>query len=497
MAVAYVKKYKEIPQTDDYEAYNIEREHIGHQLFLLIKKFRSQLQQIRRIRASIRQYPALANRLDLLFQQQSHYLQVNILEAIEKIELLLIDFKEQEFVETLAKYWFLSEVAQWLFLNEFSYEKHFYKRYLLSIFNDFYFSVACLFQKKDKIDQYIEFAKMEIGFYPDKFHILKQLVLELLKMERIEEAEELLSRLPNLDREMINYLYYRIYLKQGNSDKAFFHLKREIDIYGHQYNLIPELIKLKKMSAAQIEHYIQMVLKSAENAIDLFFTIGRAFYAIGDYDQALHYFIKELELFPENNPARVQKLNLQLLQNKLEPSVLPELDLLKSQNMGILSLKAKIYYALKDYESCWQWFKKIILFCRNKEFAESVLYLFSVLNYIPVSQDNCEELAELKNTCQIESFQREIEVFLSFIKIKQPEISLTLEFADINYEVYLSGYSTAGLAAGYFFHQAKCYGMEKKYDQMLALLQIILKYNPGQAQIFEFLDQQLGSMTLL
>jgi tetratricopeptide (TPR) repeat protein len=304
--------------------------------------------------------------------------------------------------------------------------------------------------------------------YPDKMGIFNLFCHKLMSLNKYEDVQRMLSKFPDRDKENVNYFYYRIFKSKGDTDKAFFHLKRELDLYSHRVNLIPELITLNKLSTTEIQEYIDKILAKAGHAIDTYYHVANAYFVQENYREAERYIDLELELFPENRIAMQLKLNLFLAHYR--------------------EVVSKAYY-----ERNWKIFQSFMKLNKDQQLAAKMSPLFLVLNYVTLDSYRLDEIIHLKEMITDVSYREEFTRYLSFVTQYleiQGESNSGEVIPKYEKEDYLSHYSTRKLAYEHFFAEARQMVSEENDQQESAfqLIEHILKYNPGDPDIFAFLD---------
>jgi tetratricopeptide (TPR) repeat protein len=478
LSFEFIKKYKAIPNSSDTEAANIDKEMIRRHMFLKLKDFRSRLKQIVALKNTLQEVTGLPKPLKVIMDflgKRSGAVKQGIEFNLKGIEENLQTFNEPDILNFIVHYWLFSE-EQRILIGEpgKDHEKTFGDQFLLAILNDFYYTIAELFLNRHKIEEYISFSDREISMYPDKMHIFKRFLSKLVQLGKYDDVLRMLKKFPDPNKEDVNYFYYRVYLEKGDADNAFIHLKKELDLYSHRVDLIPELIQLKKLPPDQVQHYIDAILEKSPQAIDTHLYAARSFQKIGDDEKAEFYVDRELELFPENKAAILLKHDL--FNNHIPPI---------SSNLD----PASSAYSRKT----WETFKTFMKLHRDETTALQIVSFFTLLNFLPCENQGLKEIAALKEVVMFAAYKKELMAYLSFMKHYrgvttegvEAEIEAVEKFAPV---VYLSAYSTGWLAYDYFFAEAKQLSVAGHYEVMFPLIEDILKYNPGDEGIFKFLD---------
>ncbi|MCX6583379.1 MAG: hypothetical protein NT166_24645 [Candidatus Aminicenantes bacterium] len=478
LSFEFIKKYKAIPNSSDTEAANIDKENIRRHLFLKLKDFRSRLKQIVALKNTLQEVTGLPKPLKVLtdfVEKRFQVVKQGIETNLKGIEDNLRNFNEPDILNFIVHYWLFSEEERILYgVPGFNYEKLFGDRFLLAILNNFYYSIAELFLSRHKIEEYISFSEREVAMYPDKMDIFKQFLNKLLHLGKYDDVLRMLKKFPDPNKEDVNYFYYRVYLEKGDADNAFNHLKKELDLYSHRVDLIPELIELNKLTPDQVQHYIDGILEKSPQAIDMHLYAARSFQKTGDDEKAEFYLDRELELFPENKAAILLKHDL--FAGHIPPT------------SAAVDPASSVYF-----RKTWETFKTFMKIHRDETTAAQVISFFTALNFLPCESEGLKEIMALKEETVFASYKKEIAVYLSFMKyfrgVTTAELEAVEKYAPV---VYLSAYSTGRLAYDYFFKEAQRLAAVRQYEAMFPVIEDILKYNPGDKEIFKFLDTLLA-----
>jgi hypothetical protein len=156
--------------------------------------------------------------------------------------------------------------------------------------------------------------------------------------------------------------------------------------------------------------------------------------------------------------------------------------------------RSKVYFILEDFESSWTHFKDFVMENTVENTAMANIFLFGSLNHLSIDKPGIRQLRDMANRVIFETYKKEFLVYLSFLKHfgKKDIGGVTGEVEVFDDETYLSAYSTGILAYNYFFDRAGRLKEEKKWDELFTLVEKILKYNPGDKDVFEFLDRLAG-----
>lgn len=483
--------YKKIPVSQDKEAESIKKENIRHEMFLEIKRFRANLRKILHLGEAIKNHGGPTLTLKALLNGRFERVKKGLTAHLENLEEILERKNENELLKMMISFWFLAEEEKVWFKEEgYKYEKILGDEFLLAILNDFYFHVSLLYLDRGKRDLYIHFCDREISMYTDKTGVIDHLVRHLISFKQYPDVFRLLGKFTDQNRENVNYYYYQVYMQQGELDKALKHIKKELDLFPHRFELIPMLIGLNRMERDEVESYIRKILEKSGQSIDMYLNAASAFQAIGNDEAARHWVNKELELFPENQNAVIFKINLLL---RIDRGAREELQRLvrRIKAPHLCLTRGKVYFALGEYGVCWQELINFLGTATNERVIKENEYLTGVLNELPVSRLLVEDI--LGKLSQMDEkfggYKRAFLVYLSFLKyIAGENLVQELELERYEADTYLAIGSTKGLAYRHYYKQLEEWVGEKKWDEAIALAKQILKYNPGDGPIFDLLD---------
>lgn len=463
----FIRMYKAIPDSEDSEAANIEKENIRHRMFLDLKQYRRNLKSILNLKKAVAGYPTQEKLLKGLLEKRFKTLKPALLKVLEETGKKLDPIDEPGILDAIVRYWLLEEEHQVVYSNwKIDYEKLFGDKFLLAILNDFYFHIAELYRNEFKREQYITFCDREVTMYTDKVNIFTQFIRQLIQWRQFDDVMRMLRKFPDQNKENVNFFYYRVNLAQGNKDAAFMHLKKELDLYSHKVNLIPRLIQLNKLSGAEVQQYIDNILEKSGQSIDTYLHVAQSFFSIGDFEKAEIYVDRELELFPENTVAVILKFDLY---NRRETSTISE-----------------------EYcRGAWNAFKRFIRINRSEVPAQRVFSFFSLLNYIPVEKLDLGEMNGLRKSVVFDDYRKELSIYLSFVKHCLGTV-IDEVFEKYETDVYLGARSTSELAYGHYFRKVKLLKDSQQLEEMFTLVEGLLKHHPGDKRIFEFLDKTAG-----
>lgn len=452
----FIEKYKAIPDNEDSEAANIAKENVRHRMFLQLKEYRSQLRRVVRLKNIVREYPRASETLNRLSDERFQEVKQQIEEYKRQIEKTLAAFDELEMLDAIVHFWLCVEEIEVLFpRNGFKFEKLLGNKFLLEILNNFYYNIAVIFLLRQRVEQYIRFADREITLFPDKLGIFKQFVNKLILFRKYDDIMRMLKKFPSQDKENVNYYYYLVYNQKGEKEKAFNHLKREIDLYSHRTDLIPRLIQLEQFSPGESRAYIGRLLDKSKQSIDVNLHAAEAYFHIGDYASAEYYVGHELDLYPENKIAIRLKANL-------------------------FHLTGTGKRDLEYYKNTWKYVSAFITINPDSSVVPLIIPVFSALNYIDADSSFIAELIALKERLNVQDYRRELDIFLAYVQN---------ETEKYDRETYLSSYSTSLLAYNRYFKEVEQLAAAGEWESMFELVEGILKYNPGDEKIFSFLDR--------
>ncbi len=474
LAHQFIIKYKSIPESQDMEAAHIDKENIRHNMFLKLKQFRTHLYKIAELNAVVKHYPAAKTLLLGVLNTRFEIVKVELLEQAARIEKNLLNFDELDMLKAIVEYWLFSEEEAVVFRERnYVYPKLFGENFILAILKDFYYQIGLLFLARHKIAEYIKFIDREITMYSDKVGIFNSFINQLISLGKYDDVFRMLNKMPDRNKENVNYFLYRVYLGQGDKDNAFLHLKKELELYPHRMNLIPDLIRLGKLSPEESQGFIDKILNTSGQSIDLYLNVARAYQSIENYERAEFYVDRELQLFPENKSALLLKMECF---NRFHTH-LPSTD-----------------YFWKT----WEIFKGFLKSNRGENTVgiEPFILFFRVLNHVEIDAAGIKELIGLRDSINVNSFKKELNAYLSFLihclqKNSQNGELPALERYDA--QVYLSSYATRTLAYDFFLARATTLKNQGLWEEMFVLLENILKYNPGDKRVFSFLDALVGN----
>lgn len=464
LSFEFIKLYKTIPDSEDQEAANIDKENIRHRLFLVLKQYRRNLKDIAVLKKNVVHYPVQREILSGLLEARFKELKPALLGALEIVRENLDPFNESRILEAFIRYWLLVEEQQVVLTDRsFNYEALFDGKFLLAVLNDFYYSIAELHRLRHRVEEYISFCDREITMYPDKMNIFTQFTNRLIRLEKYDDVLRMLKKFPDQNKENVNFFYYQVCLARGETDAAFMHLKKELDLYSHRVNLIPKLIELNKLSEDEVQQYIDKILEKSGWSIDVNLLVAKSFLTIGNYEKAELYVDRELALFPENKAAVFMKLKLFYRHEKSTTGV-------------------------KYYRNVWVLFKAFMRINMDEKAAQRVIPFFEALNFLPADSESWQEMVKLRDNLIFESYKSELNTYLSFLKYFQG-IDILSDVEKYDHETYLSAYSTGQLSYEYLCGRAEQLKDAGQWEELFAVTESILKYHPGDERIFRFLNR--------
>lgn len=489
--------YKRVPDSDDKEAFSIERENIRHTMFLEIKKFRANLHEINALSHTVKHHAKPAAELKKLMDNRFDSIGTQLHEQLKHTENALDKIDEKAALEYLIKYWFLAEEEQvWFRDRDFKYKKLLEDTYILIILDDFYFHLGKLYLKRHNHDLYTRYCDREITMYPDKAGVIDHLVRQLIQLDKYDDVFRLLKKFPDPNRENVNFYYYQVYRRQLDLDNAFLYLKKELDLFPNRYDLIPLLILLDRMSPQDAESYIDRLLVKPVRSIDVYYNAANAFYAIGNYEKSLEYLDKELASFPENQRAIETKLNLLLL---MESSPTEEMAVLAASLTGDSAAiqKSRYFYLIKDYKKSWTFFHLYLKTNFNYVKTPEYIFLLESMGRVPAGSIEPKSIKELESLIRFDQYKKEFQVYLSFLRNNQ-KLDLEQDIASgletYAAETYLSAYSTRVPAYDFYLGQLQDYEKKNQWEFFNQLAEMMLKYYPGDETLFQLIENAAPKM---
>lgn len=481
---SFLACYKAVPGNADMEAAQIARENVRFRLFQSLKAFRGHLQQLERGQKIPSSCEKTISTLRAIMDDYFQSVRQNAAAASAQLEKILGNFSENAMLEVIIDYWLHAEIHSVLFpLRGHDYRKWFGNRFLLEILKDFYFNIAELYIQRNDIDHYIRFADLELSLFPDKMGIFRAFVDRLMSFEKYDNILLMLKKFPDQNRENVNLWFSRVYNSRGMKEQAFQHLKKEIDLYSHRTDLIPALLEMKVLSLEQGREYIARILDKSGHSIDTHYHTALAYEMISDYEAAESQVDCELEQFPENRPAILLKARLMA---RRQPGMM----------------------AADYYQRCWKYLGAFIVNNQESQTAQQALGLFAALDHLEATPELAFQARSLLNLTKIVAYRRELLIYLSFaahcLGITEAKVDIDREShkepgapgddiaqadADTGAPLYLTAFSTAHKARRWFFERAILYRSQGRYHDMFNELETILKYYPGDAEIFSFLEQ--------
>lgn len=460
LSLEYLYIYKILNSRGDQESGSLIKEQKIFQVFEKIKLRRAKFEEILKIKKYVNKNKFLSELCEEKLSLRQTEIEFKTKNAFFKIESEIDKLEDEDLLKTITIYWLFYDEIKILFpdLRKTNLEipvltNVFYNQ----ILKDFYFNMSKLFLKSNQLEQFYSYAEKELVLYSDKISIMFKYTDILIAQNNFERASNVLDRSVDKNKENLNHRYYRIYKGKNEPKKAFAYLKKELELFPHKKELIPELLSFNLLSKDDLSILINDLGENGEQVIDTNLNTAMALIEIGNENKGEYFLNKELELFPENKKALLIKMKRMLKQ-------IPNI----SEDESVFNFKILINFlnTISD----------------ETNILELVNY-FSVLNFIPSSKNNLDKLNNLNIDILPESFKHQIETFLSFVKYIKEE---KMEKNDI--EIYLVENSTSFIAFKHCFMKAKRYINEGKEDKGLELIEKILKYNPGNQEIFSYLN---------
>jgi len=460
LSLEYLYIYKILNSRGDQESGSLIKEQKIFSIFEKIKFRRSKFEEILKIKNSVSKNKFLNGLCKKILSLRQTEIEIKTKDVFSKIESEMDKLEDEKLLKTITIYWLLYDEIKKLFpdLRKANIEipvltNVFYNQ----ILKDFYFNMSKLFLKSNQLEQFYSFAEKELALYSDKISIMFKYTDILISQNNFDRALNILDRSVDKNKENLNHRYYRIYKGKNEPQIAFEFLKKEIELFPHKKELIPELLSFNLLSKDELSSLINDLEENGEQIIDANFNTAMVLLEIGNEDKAEFFLNKELELFPENKKALLLKMKRMLKQ-------IPNI----SEEEGVFNFKILINFlnTISD----------------ETNILEFVNY-FSVLNFIPYSKHNLDKLNSINIDILPDSFKYQIETFLSFVKYIKEE-----KTEENDAEIYLVANSTSFIAFNHYFMKAKRYINESKEDKGLELIEKILKYNPGNQEIFSYLN---------
>ncbi len=455
--------YKILNTKGDQEAGNLIKEQRIFKIFELIKLRREKFEELLFIKNAIINRKPLISLFDTALGKRKSEVEKNINIVFSKIKLEKDKLDDEDLVNVISEYWLLYDEMKMLFpdLRNDSLKINLLNRmFLNNILKDFYFNVALLYLDSSELEKFYSYAEKELFLYSDKLSIMFRYVDILISQQNYEKALKVLSRNIDKNKEWMNYRYYKIYKAKNEPEKAFFFLKKELELFPYKSELIPELLSFNMLKKDEIANIISGLENNDEQIIDSNFNTAMSLFEVGEEEKGEIFLDKELDLFPENRKAVLLKMRLFL---KKIPNI--------SYQKGI-----------NNFQVLMNYLKTI-----SDELNIELINFFSVLNFVPLHSDIIKQLQSLDWQYLPESFGRQIDIYMSFHKnIKRERLEIPVEKFDN--EIYLSSISCSSIALDHFLSEAKMLIEKKEIDKGFDIITTILKYNPGNKDIFEYLD---------
>jgi tetratricopeptide (TPR) repeat protein len=147
-------------------------------------------------------------------------------------------------------------------------------------------------------------AHPEFGYLPLSY------IDKLLKLEDLEAVEQNLASIAHKTQERINYRLSNLYRKKGDNEKAAYHLRKELSLFPNWIELIVPLLEISEMDDLELSALLDRALIARKGQIDTHYHLGKIYLYRNQAANALESFLTEFVLFPENENALVQIINL-------------------------------------------------------------------------------------------------------------------------------------------------------------------------------------------
>jgi len=463
LSLKYFYVYKILNTRGDQESGSLIKEMNIYEIFNLIKLRRDKLKNIINIRDSIKKNVFLKDYFKSILDKRAVKNKRRLVELHENIINKIDEFGEEEIIKDISEYWLLFDEIKILFdrreVDEYDIKtltKIFYNSFL----KDFYFNISLLYLHERRFEKFYFYAEKELFLYNDKIGIMLRYVKLLINMKEYNRALKILGRNTDKNKEHINYNYYLIYSGMGENEKAFSFLKKEFELFPHKKDLIPELLNNNIKDTEFIKKIIGKLENFDKSVIDTNYNIALALFNLEEYDKCEEFLYKELDLFPENRKAVLLKLELML---KKIPDI--------SHNDGIKDLSVFIKY-LKTL---------------SEEASIKDISFLIILNFVQPNEKTFDLILSVDWNKFGENYSKEIDIYFSFCKyILKKDIEMDVK--TYKNDIYLSSKTCSYLSFRHFLEEAKILFDNQKYDEGFAIIEDILKYNPGNELVFDLLD---------
>ena len=488
----FIVMYKSVPSYGDEEAAHIAKERIGARGIAKIKSIRGAFD-------SLALYNKLSGNCGLDFEKEFSRMFAGKFDCYSEdykeykdlIEKSLENLQEETLVKALAGFWIMREMMRTVFTDQrVEFDPAIPDEYLFTILRNFYYNLALIFYKKGKYKQFIFFCEKELEMYVEKESIFVEYIKRLILIKEYDRALELFERKPVQDKQNMNFLLSRIYKEKGDHNRAFKHLKRELDLFVHRHELLPELIKYNKMNREDVTHCIDSLMNSSVNDIDANLNIAKAFLSIGDFKNMDLFLDRELELYPENERAVSVKIE-RLIDSKAGKDEIKRLvDNIEETAADSELVKAAAYFYLEEYRQSFSSFSKFVVNSKQEGKVRLSLYLLGSLNYLEYNTDLREELDKLKEECSHQAVIRDIDLFIEFTENHKKAVTFdeVMQYAEMK---YLVSNSCDELAFAYLYNEAEALIRNGNSERVLIILEELLRYMPGNSKVFGLLDKLL------
>ncbi len=467
LSLEYLFIYKILNTRGDTESGSLINEQKVFEIFNLIKYRRLKLEEINEMKLSVKNNRYLNEVLEAELKERrlNTELKLKTLFKIVNEKYMNNDNHDDETNLTLiSEYWLLVDEQKIIFSDLKLDDKKireitnvFYNQFL----KNYYYNISILFLRNNNLNMFYFYAEKELELYSDKIGIMLKYVTLLINQHNYARALEILSKNVDRNKEHINYKYYQIYKAKGDYERAFNHIKKELELFPHKKELISELLSLNIIDKNQVIALIDRLLENSSTAIDSHYNIALSLFEIEEIVKGEDLLNRELELFPENTKAVILKMKLML-------SKLPNIT--EKEANSILKIFVNYLKTIPD-----------------DIMSNNLTYFFYVLNFIEFNEDIMKLLNNVNWINYPDSFQEQIEIYYSFLNTANiGRYKFNVKKFDI--DIYMSSYSTSFLAFEYFFKKAKKLIANNEIDKGLNLIEKILKYNAGNKEIFEFLD---------
>jgi hypothetical protein len=357
----YLELYRTIPFSREYQRESIKKQKLEYDFYRFIRNYKNRLYDMKnhlKVLGILNQQEQIKSSILKDFVSRA---QNDLMKYQGKLINISNKKNEEEKVsEWMVKYWLAIQKIR-ILKDSSKSDEIFNNQSLILILNSYNFNLAKIYLAADDFTNYLKYAKREFRLYADKIAVFNHILNQLIIRNLLDEAERLLKDRPDKNKENINHLYYRIHRKKKDLLRAFDYLKKEIELFPHRIELIPELISLNIMDNQDIDKYIKNLIKNDSSIIDINMNISKALISVKQFKNALEFTNRELEFFPENQKATLLKIeiltklrypeNILLFDYKFVKNVLQNIDSnqLKFEIVSKLLQKVKYSGVIKDY----------------------------------------------------------------------------------------------------------------------------------------------------